>query len=104
MTDELPQEVDEVIDLEEYAHADRKPPKAKQYRIRVDRERFVVSVSEMTGSRILELAGKQPPERFRLDQKLRGGQTQKIELDQVVDFTTPGVERFMTMPLDQTEG
>ena len=104
MTDELQQEVDEVIDLEQYARAGRKPPKAKQYRIRVDRERFVVNASEMTGRQILELAGKQPPERFRLDQKLLGGQTQKIELNQVVDFTTPGVERFMTMPLDQTEG
>jgi hypothetical protein len=104
MTEEQLQEVDEVVDLEEYARAGRKPPKAKQYRIRVDRDRFVVNVSQMTGRQILELAGKQPPERFRLDQKLHGGQAVKIELAEVVDFTTPGVERFMTLPLDQTEG
>lgn len=98
------QEESEVIDLEEYARTGQKPPKAKHYRIRVDKQNFVVEVSEMSGRQILELAGKQPPERFRLDQKLHGGQTKKVELDEVVDFTTPGIERFMTLPLDQTEG
>lgn len=94
----------DVIDIEEYAKAGKNPPKAQSYRIRVDKERYVVKVGEMTGRQILELAGKNPPERFRLDQKLHGGQTKKIELTEVVDFTTPGVERFMTLPLDQTEG
>jgi hypothetical protein len=94
----------DVIDIEEYAKAGKKPPKAKNYRIRIDKDRYVVNVSEMTGRQILELAGKNPPERFRLDQKLHGGQTKKIELTEVVDFTAQGVERFMTLPLDQTEG
>lgn len=98
------QQESDVIDLEEYARTEQKPPKAKRYRIRIDKQHFVVEVSEMTGRQILELAGKQPPDRFRLDQKLHGGQTKKIELDEVVDFTTPGIERFMTLPLDQTEG
>jgi len=52
----------------------------------------------------LQLAGKTPPEQYMLSQKLRGGQTRRIALDARVDFTTPGVERFMTLPLDQTEG
>ena len=50
-------------------------------------------------------------ERFRLSechssisQKLHGGQVKTIGLDEVADFTCPGVERFMTLPLDQTEG
>lgn len=94
----------DVIDIEEYAKAGKKPPKAKNYRIRIDKDRYVVQVGEMTGRQILELAGKNPPERFRLDQKLHGGQTKKIELTEVVDFTAQGVERFMTLPLDQTEG
>jgi hypothetical protein len=29
---------------------------------------------------------------------------QEIGLDEDVCFTTPGVEKFKTMPLDQTEG
>ena len=95
---------EDVIDIEEYAKAGKKPPKAKNYRIRIDKDRYVVQVGEMTGHQILELAGKNPPERFRLDQKLHGGQTKKIELAEVVDFTAQGVERFMTLPLDQTEG
>ena len=98
------QEDFDTIDLEEFAKTGQKPPKGKRYRIRVDRDFFVVNESEMTGRQILVLAGKNPPERFRLDQKLRGGQTKKVELDEIVDFTTPGIERFMTLPLDQTEG
>jgi hypothetical protein len=39
-----------------------------------------------------------------ITQKLRGGEVKKIGLDEEADFTTPGVERFMTLPLDQTEG
>ncbi|MBI5912416.1 MAG: hypothetical protein HY848_21000 [Betaproteobacteria bacterium] len=33
-----------------------------------------------------------------------GGQPQRIELDQSVDFTTPGIERFKTLPVDSTDG
>lgn len=94
----------EVIDVESYAKSGRNPPAGQQYRIRVDKIEIVVTTSTITGREILTRAGKIPPERFRLDQKLVGGRTEKIELDQVVDLTTPGVERFMTLPLDQTEG
>lgn len=93
-----------IIDLEAYAKAGRTPPPGRQYRIRVDKQQIVVTTSTITGREILRLAGKLPPERFRLDQKLVGGRTVKIELDQTVDLTAPGVERFMTLPLDQTEG
>jgi len=58
----------------------------------------------MTGREILTLAGKIPPESFQLRQKLKGGTVRKIGLDDNVDFTEPGVEKFMTIPLDQTEG
>lgn len=94
----------DVVDLEEYSKTNRTPPKAKRYRIRVDKEHYEVEAPGLTGREILMLAGKQPPERFRLDQKMRGGETRKIELDQYIDFTAPGIERFMTLPLDQTEG
>ena len=94
----------EIIDLEEYAKSDRTPPAGQKYRIRVDKVHFVVGVQSMTGAQILALAKKTPAERYRLDQKFRGGRTQQVKLGDVVDFTTPGVERFMTLPLDQTEG
>lgn len=94
----------EIIDVESYAKSGRTPPAGQQYRIRVDKTQIVVETSTITGREILSRAGKVPPERYRLDQKLVGGRTVKIELTQVVDLTTPGVERFMTLPLDQTEG
>jgi hypothetical protein len=101
---ELTKDGSEVIDLESYAKAGRTPPAGQHYRIRVDKQQIVVDASTITGREILRLAGKQPPERYRLDQKLTGGRTVKVELNQTVDLTTPGVERFMTLPLDQTEG
>jgi hypothetical protein len=95
---------DHLIDVEQYAKAERDIPPGQRYRIRIDRTHFDVEKSSVTGRELLLLAGKTPPERFRLDQKLRGGQTRLVGLDQVVDLTEPGVERFMTLPLDQTEG
>lgn len=96
--------LDDTIDIEECALAGRQPPRAKRYRIRIDRTQYVVDVPSMTGREILLLAGKNPPEQWMLTQKLHGGEVKRIGLDVRVDFTTPGVERFMTLPLDQTEG
>ena len=95
---------DALIELEEYAKLDKVPPKSKRYLIRIDKAKYEVNVHEMTGRQLLDLAGKKPPENFLLTQKFRGGATKKIELNEYVDFTTPGIERFMTLPLDQTEG
>lgn len=94
----------ETIDIEGYAKVGKKIPQAEKYRIRIDKEHYVVLNTEMTGGQLLAQAGKQPPERYALYQKLKGGETVKIELNQKADFTAPGVERFMTLPLDQTEG
>ena len=103
-TEVLDEPIDEIVDLEEYAQANRKPPRARHYRIRIDKKKYDVDVPGMTGHELLTLASKVPPSNYMVTQKLIGGQTRKIELDQRADFTTPGVERFMTLPLDQTEG
>jgi hypothetical protein len=94
----------EPVDIEAFARRGERPPRARRYRIRVDKTVVVVNGPTITGRQILEAAGRIPVERYRLDQKLRGGETRKIELDTVVDLTTPGLERFMTIPMDQTEG
>jgi len=91
-------------DLEAAAKAGLVPRRAKRYRFRVDREHFVVANPRITGREILLMARKIPPERFLLTQKLHGGRAEKVGLDESVDLTKPGVERFMTLPLDQTEG
>lgn len=105
---ELPEEVvellEEIVDLEECALANLRPPRARRYRIRIDKQKYEVEVSAMTGRELLTLAGKLPVTNYMISQKFRGGQAKKIGLDEKADFTTPGVERFMTLPLDQTEG
>lgn len=95
---------DRVIDLEAYARDGAVPPKGARYKIRVDKQYYVTDRDRLTGREILDLAGKLPVASFRLDEKLRGGATRKVELDEVVDLTVPGIERFQTLPLDQTEG
>ena len=79
-------------------------PRARRYVIRVDKAKHTVTVSHMLGREILVLAGKQPPEDYKLTQKLHGGAARTIGLDEDVDFQTPGVERFMTLKLDQSDG
>lgn len=100
----LIEEEDEVIDLEALAKSGHKPPQARRYKIRIDRQHYVVNVPRMTGRQLLELAGKTPMTAYMISQKFSHGEAKKIGLDEVADFTTPGVERFMTLPLDQTEG
>jgi hypothetical protein len=97
-------ELAELVDIEEFGKQNKAPPKAKTYRIRIDKKKYDVKVSSMKGRELLALAQKTPVERYMISQKLHGGQSKPIGLDDTADFTTPGVERFMTLPLDQTEG
>jgi hypothetical protein len=95
----------DVIDLEEFAKTKGgKPPKAKRYRIRIDKVKYETTNPEPTGREILELAGKVPVEHWMLNKKVRGGGFEPVGLDEKVDLTAPGVERFTTLPKDQTEG
>lgn len=96
-------ELDEPIDVEAYGKEGKTPPKGKTYRIRVDNVVLIVP-EELTGREILERAGKKPVEKYQLNQKLRGGVVKKVIYDEVVNFSSPGIERFMSIPLDQTEG
>ncbi len=94
----------ELVDVEEFGKKNEPPPRAKTYRIRIDKKKFDVKVSHMTGRELLTLAGKTPVERYMISEKLHGGQSKPIGLDETADFSKPGVERFMTLPLDQREG
>ncbi len=98
-----PELIIEVIEIEEFVKASKPIPKGKKYAIRIDREKYIWHNETITGEQILQLAGKNPA-RFMVVQRFRGGRTEKIALDQSVDLTSHGVERFSTLPLDQTEG
>lgn len=95
-----------IIDIEIFTKEGRNVPHRAhyQYLIIIDRTKFKVTKPSMNGRELLELAGKTPPERFQLNQRFRGGKVQKVGLDEEVSFTEPGIEKFMTVPLDQTEG
>jgi len=98
------EELVEVADLEMLARAGQKPPKAKKYRIRIDKAHFLVTVTRMTGTELLLLAGKLPAG-YDIFQILHGNpKPRKIEPGEYVDFTCPGIERFVTLPKEQKDG
>lgn len=106
MSTDVQAEVDEV-EIETFSQSvngKEKPPRAKKYVIRVDKTKFTVETSSLTGRELLILAGKTPVEQYKLTQKMHGGAAKTIGADEKVDFTEPGVERFMTLKRDQTEG
>lgn len=97
-------ETGEPVDLEECAESGIRPPRARRYRIRVDRQKYVVDRPSLKGREILEVADKTPPAGFQLYQKVHGQKPKPIGLDESVDFRCPGVERFQTMPKSVTDG
>lgn len=102
--EELVEELMEEIEIEEWGKRNERPPRAKRYVIRIDKVKYTVHVPRMSGRELLTLAGKVPPEKYSISQKMHGGHVKTIGLNDEADFTCPGVERFMTLPLDQTEG
>jgi Multiubiquitin len=96
--------LDTVVDIEECSRTGRKPPRARHYRLRIDKKPYVVDTPHLTGRALLELAGKTPPEKWILRQIFRNGPAVPIGLDQKVDLTTQGVEKFSTMPKDISDG
>ncbi len=91
-----------IVDLEEHFVEGRKVPKAKKYRIRLDNEKYVVDMESMTGAQILALASK-TPDKYLLRQKTQHGVIEVKPTD-VISFVAAGVERFMTIPNEVTEG
>jgi hypothetical protein len=73
------------------------------YKIQIDKQHLETENATPTARELLVLAGKVPVEHFALYLKGKG-QPQRLELDARVDLSEPGVEKFVTLPLDQTEG
>ena len=100
----IEEEVLELIEIEAYAASLKRKPKAKVYVFRVGKTRIEVTHHLITGRRILELAGKIPPEKYTLRQVEHGGVLKPIELTDEVDLRAPGVERFRAMPRTAKDG
>ena len=74
------------------------------FKVQIDKDFFEAPVPLMSGRELLELANKKPAERFAIYLKIQGAQPDRLDLDAKIDLSRPGVERFVTLPLDQTEG
>ncbi|MBR8842859.1 multiubiquitin domain-containing protein [Pseudoalteromonas sp. JC3] len=95
---------DSAPDLEDCACNPCGPGHKQKYKIKVDKDKFVVNAPRLFGKEILALAGYSNTTERALYQKFAGGRTEMIKPEDKVDFTTPGIERFMTIPCEQTEG
>lgn len=93
----------EVVDIEEYGKKNERPPRARRYAFRIDKVRYEWPQPLISGRELLGLA-KKDPERCTVRQKLHGGQAKTIGLDEKVNLAEPGIERFMTLCHDQTDG
>lgn len=95
----------EYLDLEDYVTNETPVPKGWRYfLLKIDRKKYKWDRVSITGRELLELAGKTPVEKFQINQRFRFNRVEQVELDERVDLATCGVERFLTLPLDQTEG
>ena len=75
-----------------------------EYKIQIDKDIYSVDHPILSGRELLDIAKKKPVEQFAIYLKISDGPPRRIAPDEKVDLRQPGVERFLTLPLDQTEG
>lgn len=75
-----------------------------KFKIKIDGTTYDVSQKMMTGRELLALTGKTPIERYEISKREKGNVIKKIAYDETVDLSDPGLEKFVTLPLDQTDG
>jgi hypothetical protein len=92
----------EPIDIQAYAKEGKLVPSTGPYRIRINKDFFDWPKPTISGAEILDTAKKDPIKNAAY-QFVRG-KPQRVQVGEQVDLTAPGVERFETLPLDQTEG
>jgi hypothetical protein len=89
---------------EHHGHDGHGHHKPRIFKIQIDKVHYELHDANPTGAHLLTLAGKLPVENFAIYQRMKEGQPHRIGLHDHVDLTKPGTERFVTLPLDQTEG
>ncbi len=100
----VPVSDDNIIDTEECAKHNKKPPKKQdKYKIKIDGQKYIAPAWQLSGKEILKLANKEW-QQFSLQQKFKGGERKVIGPESKVDFSTPGVERFETVPKEAQQG
>lgn len=94
----------DIVDIEECGRANRPPPLAHRYKVKIDSIYHVFDRRIVTGADILVAGGKTPIEKYELEKRLHGGNYVSIEPNTKVDLGECGIEVFETFPLDETEG
>lgn len=90
------------FDLMKHCECNEPSPTVRTYRIKVQETKYTVNSPQLTGSEILKLSGHDPKS-YMLNQRINR-RFEPVGLDDVVDFTQCGIERFTTLPNEQTEG
>jgi len=86
----------DAIELEDFAKAGKPVPKhCKLFRIRIDREKYLVQQAALTGAELLQLTDKDP-EKYSVSFVKCSGETVEIPLKTHFSFLDPGIERFIT--------
>lgn len=76
-------------------------PKIK---IKIDGKMYEVNCASMTGKELLELAGKRPYTKYGISKRVKGNRLVPVGYDEEVDLSESGLEKFITLPYEQTEG
>ncbi|MDE0109244.1 MAG: multiubiquitin domain-containing protein [Bryobacterales bacterium] len=103
MTDDSNDKEVDLVDLEA-GQTEGPKPLARRYRIRIDRKHYIVEQPEITGRELLDLARKDAIEHFDVYRRYRDGRVLKVEVDETIDLRERGVERFVTMKKQVTDG
>lgn len=68
--------------------------KVKIYKVKIDGEKHSFDDPKVTGTQLLTKAGKHPLDEYLIFQRLKNGQFEEIRLEESVDLTQSGLERF----------
>lgn len=77
-------------------HSKHAPAQKKIYKVKIDGEKHGFEDPIVTGTQLLNAARKHPLDEHLIFQRLKNGQFEEIRLDESVDLTQPGLERFKT--------
>lgn len=77
---------------------------AHAFKFKVRNQTFEWPSQYITGREVLTAAGLVPPENYKLDLKTHGNVYREIKLNDVVDLSEPGIEKFTYISRDQSEG
>ncbi len=93
----IPSSSGDVIDHEECGKHNRRAPKGFKYSIRIDRDKYIVESSTLSGAAILSLVEKRIDE-WSLNKKWHDGKRERVSPNEEIDLSECGIERFETVP------